>query len=119
MESHTAAPVATDREHIVIDSTGSVNTLSEVVRNLPSLGRLVLAAPPCAREITLATYRDIHVRSLALIGVPWAGGAPASDSSAGVSQKLIEAVFAEAVRAWPSEPGVERPLYVLPGENNL
>lgn len=119
-ESLSAVPVAAPaaaagRERVIIDSTGSVSVLSEIIRTLPRLGRLVLAAPPCSPEITLATYRDIHVRGLALIGVPWAGGALASVSG-GVSPELIEAVLAEAARARPGEPTAGRPLYVLYGE---
>jgi hypothetical protein len=117
-ESPSAVPAAgptaaIGTECVIIDTTGSVSVLSEVVKTLPRLGRLVLAAPPCSPEITLATYRDIHVRGLDLIGVPWAGGASVSVSRC-VSPELIEAVLTEAARARPVEPA-GRPLYVLDG----
>jgi hypothetical protein len=68
---------------------------------MPRLGRLILAAPPSSAEVTLATYKDIHLRGLSLIGVPWAGGTPASDS--GLSA-LAQEVLANITRHQLGEP---------------
>lgn len=64
-------PAATGAVVTAVDTTGDAGPIQSAVAALPRLGRLVLAAPPRAAEIPLATYRDIHVRALSIVGLPW------------------------------------------------
>lgn len=63
--------VTTDTVSAVVDTTGEAKQIWSAVARLPRSGRLVLGAPPRIQEVQLATYRDVHVRALTLVGVPW------------------------------------------------
>ena len=110
-------PRAADHAYDVVDTTGSASVLREAVRTLPRLGRLVLAAPPYSSEITLATYKDIHVRALSLVGVPWAGG-PSESAASPDLPALIEAVLSGIGRARPGQPTPRSLLYALDGRTS-
>lgn len=70
----TGASEVSAEADVVIETTGSPLHIGEATRTLRRLGRLVLAAPPRPDIVDLATYRDIHVRGLTLVGVTWASG---------------------------------------------
>jgi hypothetical protein len=108
-------PRAADHMYDIVDTTGSASVLGDAVRTLPRLGRLVLAAPPCSAEITLATYGDIHVRGLSLVGVPWTVGLSGSAAASPRLPWLIEEVLTGIGRAWPSQPTPRNLLYALGG----
>ena len=65
-----------DGSEVVIETTGSPDEIRRAVTTLPRLGTLVLAGPPGVAELDLATYRDLHVRALTVVGVPWVSDPP-------------------------------------------
>ena len=71
----------------MVDTTGEAERIRSAVAELPRFGRLVLAAPPRTAQIPLATYRDVHVRALTLVGVVWAT-APQSSVDGQVDELL-------------------------------
>ncbi|MDG4793694.1 hypothetical protein [Micromonospora sp. WMMD1082] len=91
-----------DPPEVIIDTTGSTEEIRHAVTTLPRLGTLVLAGPPSVAELDLATYRDLHVRALTLVGAPWA-----TKPARGVSNEAIGSVLA-ALRPdglWCTLPG--------------
>lgn len=84
-------PPGGERPEVVIDTTGSPEEIRLAVATLPRLGCLVLAGPPSVTELDLATYRDIHVRGLTVIGVPWAPstGRPGEDEAIDAALEVL------------------------------
>lgn len=74
---------------VIIDTTGSPEEIRHAVTTLPRLGTLVLAGPPSIAELDLATYRDLHVRALTIVGNPWA-----TKPARGVSDNAIDSALA-------------------------
>jgi len=109
-----SAPLqAAGHAYDIIDTTGSARVLGEAVRTLPRVGRLILAAPPGSADITFATYLDIHVRALSLIGVRWAG-TPAGPTSAELAQTVLTGIR----HARPGQPAPRSLLYALDGRTS-
>lgn len=109
------APTVADDVQVVVDTTGSADVLSQAVRSLPRLGLLILAAPPDSAEIVLATYKDIHVRGLTLVGVPWADSPAGSATGPADLAMWTAAVLANIVRALPDQPMPRGSLFALEG----
>ena len=94
---------------VIIDTTGSPALIRRAVCAAPRLGRLILAAPPRFAEIDLATYRDIHVRGLSIVGIAWRSG-PAHSADPGVS---MDAILASITPTLPGRQAPRSPLYIL------
>ena len=103
-----AAPDACGDAAVIVDTTGLAEELRRAVTVLPRLGQLVLAAPPNVRDIEMATYKNIHVPGLSIVGVPWSYALDAVDTA-----PLAEVVLAGIGRATLGHPTGRCSLYAL------
>lgn len=100
---------------IVVDTTGSPARIQAAVSSLPRLGQLILAAPVRPASIALASYADLHVRGLTLLGIGWARP-PASVASPGAGsadRSAVEAALGSIRRARSGVPSPASPLYAI------
>jgi hypothetical protein len=59
-----------DGPQAIVEATGRPEAILSATRELADLGTLVLAGPTGAEPLTIDLYPDVHVRGLALVGVP-------------------------------------------------
>jgi hypothetical protein len=59
-----------ERPRAIIDTTGDPRVIVEATRRIAELGTVVLVGESLGRTAEMNLYPDVHVRGLALVGVP-------------------------------------------------
>ena len=105
---------SSDRPAVIVDTIGSGAALDTATRRVDDLGAVILAAPT-EPSVSLDLYPDVHLRGLALVGIPLLedGVAPTAPDALGLARRtLATALEADASRAlWYRLP-------VAPAESN-
>jgi hypothetical protein len=65
----------------IVETSGSPTAVRDALRRSDPLGTVVLAAPPTASSVELATYADLHVPGTLVVGVPWRDNPPDEQTS--------------------------------------
>lgn len=62
------------RPGTVVDTTGDLQQLEQVLQRVDDLGVVILSGPPLTEHATIELYADVHVRGLTVVCVPPGGG---------------------------------------------